>query len=278
MARDGDTTPDGGEPPRGGWGRRAELRVEQVRPAYEQVTEQLRRMIVDGEVTPGERLPKETELGTAFGVSRSTIREALRILSAQGFIVTAKGPTGGSFIASPTVDDVSEFLQGSIGLLRHQDSISTDELLEARRLLEVPAAGLAASRRSEDHLAAMRAAVPDHLSSLPVLEQYKLNRAFHIQVVRAAGNNLVLIACQPIFAMLQSSMARTDSAKRIAPRVIKDHLALIAAIEAGDSERAQRVMEKHLSFLSPEYERIFRKGARPGDAAAPRRGSRRASS
>ncbi|MGH3039100.1 MAG: FadR/GntR family transcriptional regulator, partial [Gaiellaceae bacterium] len=75
--------------------------VRRVRKAYEQVNDQLRELIVSGELAPGERLPNEAVLAREFGVSRATVREALRILTAQNLIRTTKGAGGGSYVTLP---------------------------------------------------------------------------------------------------------------------------------------------------------------------------------
>ena len=120
------------------------MSVRRVRKAYEQVADQLRDLIVSGRLARGERLPNETVLAREFGVSRATVREALRLLTAQSLIRTAKGAGGGTYVTMPTVDHVSEFLNSALELLTAAEHVTLDELLEAREALEVPAARLAA--------------------------------------------------------------------------------------------------------------------------------------
>src|SRR5262249_20886659 len=85
------------------------MSVRRVRKAYEQVADQLRDLILAGELSRGERLPNENMLAREFGVSRATVREALRLLAAQNLIRTAKGAGGGSYVTLPSVDHISEF-------------------------------------------------------------------------------------------------------------------------------------------------------------------------
>ena len=112
--------------------------------AYEEIAAALHRRVVTGELEPGERLPTETMLASQFGVSRATVREALRQLDAQSLIRTSKGATGGSYVTLPSAGHLSASLRSGIGLLADAQDVSLDELLEARLLLEVPAARLAA--------------------------------------------------------------------------------------------------------------------------------------
>src|SRR5262245_36778413 len=78
------------------------LPVIKLRPAYLQVSEQLRELVLSGWLKAGERLPSEPELAAQFGTSRSTVREAIRILAADGLLTTVRGVNGGSFATPPT--------------------------------------------------------------------------------------------------------------------------------------------------------------------------------
>ena len=98
--------------------------VRRVRKAYEQVYDQLRDWIIRGDLSRGARLPSEAVLAREFGVSRGTVREALRVLAAQNLIRTAKGAGGGSFVTLPTVDHISTFLHANISLLSESDDVT----------------------------------------------------------------------------------------------------------------------------------------------------------
>ena len=128
------------------------LAIERIRPAYRQVADQLRTNIVTGVLIPGQRLPIEPELAKVFGVSRSTIREALGNLTSSGLVVTRRGVNGGTWVAVPSTDQIKGYLTDSIGMMMHAETLSDEGILEARLLLEVPVAGLAAQRRNEDQL------------------------------------------------------------------------------------------------------------------------------
>ena len=115
--------------------------LRRVRKSYEQVADQLRELIVTGRLPQGGRLPTETQLAADLGVSRATVREALRLLAAQGLIRTAKGQAGGSYVTLPTVDHISESLSSNITLLADARDLTLEELIEVRVLLEVPPRG-----------------------------------------------------------------------------------------------------------------------------------------
>jgi DNA-binding FadR family transcriptional regulator len=239
--------------------------IRPVRKAYEQVADQLRELIVTGEITPGHRLPNEAALGVQFGVSRATVREALRVLATQNLIRTTKGATGGSFVILPTADHVSDFLSSSISLLSQTETVSLDEFLELRSLLEIPAARLAARRHTPEALERLRSAIPEDAAAPPP-ERFEADRDFHSHLVLAADNTLLSIATQPIFLVLQRNLRRVTLDPKVGRHVHADHVAIAAAVEAGDEDAAAEEMERHLAYLRPFYERAW--DARAGGADA----------
>lgn len=206
----------------------------------------------------GVKLPNETVLADDYGVSRATVREALRLLAAQSLIRTAKGAGGGSFVTVPSADHLSESLRSGIDLMTASDDVTLDELLEARELLEVPAAQLAARRRSEDDLARLQAAIPDQPLRLPTREQFAYNRDFHSCVIAACGNTLLSIAAQPVFAVLQTHLSRSRLGHAWHRSINEHHRGIAAAIEAGDEDAAGEQMFEHLEWLRPYYDKAWR--------------------
>lgn len=130
-------------------------------------------------------------------------------------------------------------------------------------LLEVPAARLAAERRSEESLARLEAAVPEELLSLGTHDQFAFNRNFHTTVLEACGNKLLYVSAQPIFSVLQRALQRSNLSTTFHRSIDESHRRITAAIAAGDADVAEREMREHLEHLRPEYERTWRL-ARPG--------------
>jgi GntR family transcriptional repressor for pyruvate dehydrogenase complex len=233
--------------------------VRRVRKAYEQVVDQVRDLVVSGGLAPGDRLPSETALAREFGVSRATIREALRVLSTQKLIQTTKGADGGSYVTLPTVDHISEFVRSHVHLLSDAEDVTLEELLEARELVEVPAARLAAERRSEADLERLHASVPAEPLRFPANEQFAWNKEFHTIVMEACANKLLYIALQPVFSVLQRSLARSSLGVGFHRTINEDHQRIAEAIEACDADAAGREMHAHLEFLRPAYEKAWKK-------------------
>jgi GntR family transcriptional regulator, transcriptional repressor for pyruvate dehydrogenase complex len=241
-----------------------EAPIHRVRKAYEQVYDQLRELIVKGEFVRGQRLPNEAVLASNFGVSRGTVREALRVLAAQNLIRTAKGAGGGSFVTMPTVDHISEFLQANISLLSEANDVTLDEFLEARELLEVFAARRAAERRTDAHLEQLRDTIMTEPEQLSTQEQFSYNKEFHSAVMGACGNTLLCIAAQPVFSILQTNLRRSPLAKRFPVRVNDDHGVILRAIEAGDADAAGEAMTHHMAYLRRTYQRMWAGRGAPG--------------
>lgn len=236
--------------------------LRRVRRSYEQVADQLRELIVRGHLRQGGRLPPESTLARELGVSRATVREALRLLAAQGLIRTAKGAGGGSFVTLPTVDHISESLSSNITLLADARDLTLDELIEVRELLEVPAARLAARRRGAGDAGRLRSTIPSDRPALDTQAEFVHNRDFHTTLIECCGNRLLQIAAQPVFSALQTSLSRSGL-PRVFHRSIHAHHALIAeAIEAADEDGAGREMRDHLAFLVPYYEKAWRAARR----------------
>jgi DNA-binding FadR family transcriptional regulator len=225
---------------------------------YEQVAEQLRTLVVAGTLQPGARLPNEEVLAREYGVSRATLREALRSLAAQDLIRTSKGAGGGSYVTSPSVEGVSSFVHSSLALMADANHVSLENLLEARELIEVPAARIAAGRRRDDELERLRETIPDEPLRMGPEKQFVYNQDFHSLVIECCGNALLVIASQPIFGVLQRNLARTKLGERFHRAINDQHRSIAAAIEAGDADAAGGEMLAHLEYLRPYYERAWR--------------------
>jgi GntR family transcriptional repressor for pyruvate dehydrogenase complex len=250
-------------------GVRSPIEVRRIRPAYLQVSEQLRELILRGDLKPGERLPPEAELAVMFGVSRSTVREALRVLSSQNLIATSRGVVGGSFIAHPDADQVRDQLEVSLGLLSGS-AMSVDELLEGRALLEVPAARLAAQRRTPEHVRALDEALS--ANDVDRLGRFHGHQQFHVAVLRAAGNRMLELMTRPVFNVLQNRVMGTAASPQFWSLVDADHQHIFEAIRDRDAARAGDAMATHLEHLRSTYERVYR--APPdGPPGEPRPGS-----
>jgi len=230
------------------------LGVRRIKPAYDQVADQLRDLILGGGLIPGERLPNEPELATAFGVSRGTVREALRLLSSVGLIQTTRGVSGGTFVSEADPRAITDFLETSFGLLSGTDAVSVEELLEARALLEIPAARLAAERRQPEHLEGMRLAIAEEQAASERGARFRHHHHFHSVLLEAAGNRLLTVMTVPVFRVIRSRFL-AEREPEFWHGVDDDHGAILSCIEDGDASGAATAMERHLTRLRETYGR-----------------------
>lgn len=226
-------------------------------PAYRVLADALRQQILSGDLLSGDRLPAEAELCDLYGVSRSTVREALRALTTEQLLVTRRGVAGGSFVATPQPGDIAGLVQSSLALLTSADSLSVESLLEVRYMLEVPAAGLAAARHAESDLAALEGAIFDP-GSADLDAMFTANRGFHLNLLRATGNPVLEAIATPIFGVVYERFVRRNAPSEFWSRVDHDHRDILDRVRAGDVRGAEEAQRQHLGDLQPTYERIDR--------------------
>lgn len=253
-------------------------RATQIRSkanAYDQVADQIRLAVISGELKVGDRLRSENDLGHDFGVSRGTIREALRVLTSQGFVTTTRGVKGGSTISYPSTGQMQRFLGTSLALLAGQDVATIEWMLETRELIEIPAAGLAATRHHLADLEAMTAALhPAEFEDRRGRETAHVHHGFHLAMLRATGNTMLEMLLQPLFGVMQSKFddAKLDAATL--KQIEDEHARIAAAIGEFDSEGASLAMKDHLETLRAIYENVIiprtdGDAARAGEEATP---------
>ncbi|UTW13986.1 FadR/GntR family transcriptional regulator [Marinobacterium rhizophilum] len=215
-----------------------------------QIADQLRRAIVDGELRADDRLPTEDELALRFGVSRPTIREALKILAAQNLIRSKRGPTGGTFINCPSIPELSESLTCATTLLVGMDAFNMDEVLQARELLESQCCRLAALNRTPEQLQRMRQQLEiQQDSSLSAEDFCASDVALHRTLADASGNRLLGFVMFSVIEALQPVTNMVAHRFRDRALVSSQHLRLIEALENRDADAACAIVCEQLSDL-----------------------------
>jgi DNA-binding FadR family transcriptional regulator len=228
------------------------LPVARVRPAYEQVAEQLRSLIMSAELKPGSRLPSEAELATMFGVGRTTIREGLRTLTSQQLLTTTRGVTGGTFVVTPDSDNISRYLETSIGLLTGTSRLTIGELLEARMCLELPATRMATRRLTAQNTDALRDTVEIGSDAKTNMEHSR----FHTAILEVAGNRMLEVMAKPIFDVLRTRLNRAAAPHDFWQQTSAEHTAIYQAIVSGDEDKSEELMAEHLDHLASVYHEI----------------------
>lgn len=223
---------------------------------YQHIAGQLRHAILSGAVAPAERLPNEVDLAEIFHTSRATVREALRVLDAEGLITTRKGVKGGSFVAQPSAADTAERLRADLNRL--SPSLSLDDFMEIRSFIEVPGARLAAIRRTPEELRVLMSTIPTTRARLDDQEFYGANRDFHSELIRMCHNPLMRLTADPMFHVLQTGLDRTRLPHRFHATVAQHHRDIAAAVTDGEGDRAADLMSAHLDWLKVRYRRVWR--------------------
>ena len=227
-----------------------------IRRAYEQVADQIRARIDDGTLQPGTRLPTEEALADQFETSRSTIREALRLLAAWHLVRVVVGRNGGAFVARPDVAHVTDVIGGNLALLTSSESVTLEAVLEARQLIEVPAAGLAAERCTDEALETILATLVTDPAKETAEEQFEKDQRFHLAVLRATENPMVMIATQPLLDVIRSKVENLPRRRGFRQAICRDHLAIYEALKNHDADQARAEMHSHLGYLRPFYAKV----------------------
>jgi DNA-binding FadR family transcriptional regulator len=219
-----------------------------VARASDEIVQQIKSLIFGGRLAPGDQLPSEKELKEQFGLSRITIRDALRVLESEGLIEIRVGARGGAFVARPSAHRVSESLTN---LLRMQQ-ITIQELTEARLAVEPSVALLAARRATQDDIGAMERAVAGALAARAAGDPRFMPHSvvFHVALAEAAKNQVLLSTVNSLRGAFHETLAALLPADDMAARAIEDHQQILHAIKARDGERAQKLMREHLAYFA----------------------------
>jgi GntR family transcriptional regulator, transcriptional repressor for pyruvate dehydrogenase complex len=219
------------------------------RSAPEEVADAIRAWMFGRGLQPGDRLGREEDLAQRFGVSRPTLREALRLLSSAHLIRATKGPGGGIFVAATPEQGIGRSVTDSVASMLSADSIDLDELIETRMLLEIPLAGLAAQRASEDDVAALRAVLEAAGDSTQGDAFRGFDTRLHGLIAEIAGNRLARAFTQWIGQVLQPPLHVLIEPAVVDAVVVEQHRDIVRAIERGDPPAAERAMREHLVYL-----------------------------
>lgn len=207
---------------------------------YEEVARQIERLILQ-KMRPGDKLPPERELAEMFGVSRSSIRDAMRSLELVGLVEPRQG-------AGTVVREVSDDLLVTplSNVIAHKRQL-VGELLDFRKMLEPPLAARAATHASSDQIAELEQVLGRQSEKLshgdPGIEE---DSEFHYSIAMAAGNSVVLKVLDVIMDLLRETRTRSLQREGRPQKSIAGHRRILAAIKRHDAEGAETAMRQHL--------------------------------
>ena len=235
-----------------------EVKKERPRPARlrekpQQIADELRRSIVSGELSEGDSLGKEPELVERFGVSRPSLREALRILEAEGLISVVRGMLGGVVVHAPD----QRLTARTAALVLQARNVSLADVYEARSLLEpVAVRALASLRSRRSAVSELRRLIDDQMRVIMDPEAFgPANARFHGRLVALAGNQTLSIVAE----MLNEIVAKAvTAASKAAPapdsaatrrRGIRSQERLVSLIETGKAAEAEEHWRAHMTVV-----------------------------
>jgi GntR family transcriptional repressor for pyruvate dehydrogenase complex len=221
------------------------------RRVCELLAERLAAEIRDRSLRPGDPIPTERELQQVYGVGRSSVREALRILESRGLI----RPSGRRVFL---VADYGNPLSRSLQFLMALEEGSLRDLFEVRKILEVEAAALAAVRRTAEDLSRMARAIDEMVIGLASQDRYiAADLEFHLAVAAATANRMALILMHAIRDLLHRALASIYHIPGSPQRSIEQHRAILDAIGAGAAEAARQRMREHLVRVEGDIQDIL---------------------
>jgi len=208
------------------------------------IVEQIRVLMRQGQLKPGDRLPPERDLCERFGVSRVTVREALRMLESSGLVQIRVGARGGAFVTAPSSDRVGEGLTDMLTL----SAISAADVTEVRMILEVGIVPIVCERATEQDLADLDEICERSEAALRSGEytmRYSLE--FHTRVAEATHNPAVVMLVESFREPIHMSL---EQAREVAPEMgelgTREHERFVEAVRRRDADAATKIMRKHL--------------------------------
>jgi len=224
----------------------------QTRKRADQVRDHMLMLIQSGTWQAGQTLPTERELMDMFGVGRSSIRDAVQSLSGLGILEARQGY--GVFVKRASLDDVRRIVSGALMLTQK----AALQVVEAREVIELGAAKLAAERRTPEDLAEMSKAIELTRVALENGDVDLLvdsDISFHAAIVRAAGNDVLRTMLDSIAHILREHRRQTISRVKNRAVVLDAHQGIYNAILASDPRRAAQLTERHFRILKTQIER-----------------------
>jgi len=216
------------------------------RQAHQVVLAHVEKQLLAGELHNGDQLPPERDLAASLGVSRSAVREALRVLQAQGLVASQPGPGRGTRLSDSQGEALGRLFRLHLAL----DSTSISDLTETRIALERATAALAARNATPTRLRAIERRLHAMESTFDLDAFNELDTEFHVEIARAADNKFIgtLTAAirQALRAPIRAASLAMDDWQDLRSDLVAQHRQIFETIRSGDAERAATVMETHI--------------------------------
>jgi GntR family transcriptional repressor for pyruvate dehydrogenase complex len=223
------------------------------------VVEQVQLLIANGHLASGDRLPKEEELGTKLGVSRTVLREALSRLEATGLVTIQRGK--GMFVSDPSgVASCARLVRNAMTLTGKDLS----QFMEFRRIIECQAARRAAELAKPEDLAELERLVLDmNREDQDYIESVRIDFRFHLKIVEISGNELMHSALRVIQEFIMTTMVKTTPNPRDHDQSRRYHMEVVDAIRTGNPDVAERAARAHMELSERSLREREKKSEKP---------------
>ncbi len=216
--------------------------------AAELVAVDLRRRIIRGELAEGDALPSETELMAQFGVSRPTLREAIRVLESESLITIRRGARGGARVQPPRGAAAARYAAFTL----EYRGVTLRDVHDARAALEIPSVRKLARDRTTDDLTLLTEALDREAASGDAEESIKLHGDFHLLLVRLAGNQTLTLFTEMLHDIVQAANISlqpvpSEAVERARRSTIKTHRRVVDYIQARDERGTEDLWRLHLA-------------------------------
>ena len=218
--------------------------------AYEVVAERIRRAIHIGAYLPGDKLPPERMMAQQLGVSRTTVREAIRVLEGEGYVISRRGAHGGILV----LDQVEN--EERIRPLLAEKLPEIEEIFDYRTAVEGAAARLAADRRTDEDLAILQRAYDVMAADRETRRFRAADNAFHLAIADAARNRLMRQAIEDARAEMWVPIDRLIS--KVFLTANRHHVQILDANRARNPDAAQKAVVDHLETARRDLRRSLR--------------------
>jgi GntR family transcriptional repressor for pyruvate dehydrogenase complex len=220
-----------------------------------QIAEQLREAIVSGHFKIGERLPTEDELAQRFGVSRPSVREALKRLAAQNLVRARRGPTGGNFVVQPSYEELAASLSGAATLLVGMGALDIVEIIEARRVLQGSCLELAVKNATEKQFNDIESALKRQEDPDISDEAFcQADVAFHRALVDASGNGMLRFVMYTVIEALVPVTNMVVTVVRDRGEILSLHRQMLIHLRQRNNTRLIESMNTLMEYLLEQFE------------------------
>lgn len=223
------------------------MSIDRSVSSREELVDVLERQILSGQLKVGTMLPSERRLSERFALSRSGVREALRVLGERSLVSVVHGR--GTFVVEPS----SDMAGAAIGNALRRQNVTARDVIVGRTVVEQEAAALAASARTDSDLRSLEEMLARLDTSGPILDLVRADLAFHLALVRSSHNPIFEAMFRAISAFTAEMMLRSLSDQSVAELGVPQHRAIVDAVRARDAEGARAVIQEHMSVAVRHY-------------------------